>query len=391
MLRIPVDRCCGCTACSSICPNAAITMKPDAEGFVYPHVDAVKCVDCRMCEKVCPILESPKLTERFEDCVIARSRNDEVLSQSTSGGFVDALCQYVLEEQKGYAAGVTFNEEFLPVHRIVHDYNEAKAFRNSKYAQSDLDGIFIEIQRLLKKGVLVLFVGTPCQVAGLKRFLQKEEPNLITVDLVCRSIPSPHLWREYLKWQETRHSDVVKQISCRKKTYGYHSGALEILFESGRRYAGSNRVDYYMKSFHSDICSRPSCYDCKFKTQHRCSDFTVFDAWNPQETTVEPVLEDDRGYSNVLVHTQKGSQYLQCMENVNLYRAEPEKMFRFTGAMERSSIAYKPQRAAFYQDLNVLGFEATMKKYVPVTRKDRLIEGLKPIRYSIKRLFKAGK
>ena len=391
MLSIPINHCCGCTACSSICPNGAISMQPDAEGFVYPRIDAEKCVDCHLCEKVCPILESPQLSEKFVDCVIARSRDDEVLSQSTSGGFIDALCQYVLEELKGYAVGVAFNEDFLPVHRIVHDYNEAKAFRNSKYAQSDLNGVFIEVQRLLKKGADVLFIGTPCQVAGLKSFLQKEEPKLITVDLVCRSIPSPYLWREYLSWQETRHSDAIKEVSCRKKTYGYHSGALEILFESGKRYAGSNRVDYFMKSFHSDICSRLSCYDCKFKTRHRCSDFTVFDAWNPQETTVEPIFEDDRGYSNVLVHTEKGSRYLQHMENVILCRAVPEKMFRFTGTMECTSIAYKPQRNTFYQDLRALGFEETMRKYVSVTRKDRLIESLKPIRYTIKRLLKNRK
>lgn len=141
-----------------------------------------------------------------------------------------------------------------------------------------MGNVFSQTKDLLEKDNWVVFVGTPCQVAGITMFLQKEYQKFITVDLVCRSIPSPKFWRKYLNWQENRYQSKIKKVTCRKKKYGYHSGALEIEFENAKHYAGSNRVDNYMKLFHQDICSRPSCYECNFKTKHRCSDYTVFDS-----------------------------------------------------------------------------------------------------------------
>ena len=360
-------------------------MVADAEGFSYPAVDEALCVSCGLCEKVCPIIHSPSLPEAYTDCVVVQNKSDKVLDSSTSGGFIDALYRYVLEEWNGYAAGVVFDEQFMPVHIVTDSYEKAKEFRNSKYAQSNMGEVFREIQTRLNDGYHVMFVGTPCQVAGLKAFLRREHENLITADLVCRSIPSPKLWRQYLQWQEERHKDKIIQVSCRKKTYGYHSGTLEIQFAKGKRYRGSNRVDYYMKSFHHDICSRHSCYQCPFKTKHRCSDFTVFDSWNPQVVALEPMKDNDYGFSNVLVHTQRGKELISDIKNVVIWPADSEKMFLFTGGMESRSISYPEQRNTFYQDLNQLGFEKTVRKYISVTRTDRLIEAAKPIRYAIKK------
>jgi len=234
----------------------------------------------------------------------------------------------------------------------------------------------------------VLVVGTPCQVAGLKAFLQKEYSQLITADLVCRSIPSPKLWRAYLDWQEKRYKGKIRHVSCRKKTYGYHSGALEIEFINGRHYAGSNRVDYFMKSFHADICSRPSCYACQFKTLHRCSDFTVFDSWNPQLVACRILEDNDKGYSNVIVHSQRGIEIVSHIKSIVTLEADVDKMFAYTGGMESNSIIRKSGRAQFYEDLDQLGFEKTVQKYVKVTVKDRMIEAVKPLRYRIKRILR---
>lgn len=384
MPKIPVDNCCGCTACYSICPKDSIQMIPDQEGFLYPVINGDLCVSCGLCELVCPILHAPVLADEYGDCVVAQHTDGEVLSESTSGGFIDALYYHVLEEKHGYAAGVAFDDQFMPIHRIVDRYEQAKAFRNSKYAQSNLAGVYGEIHNLLEQGHMTLFVGTPCQVAGLKTYLRKEYDNLITADLVCRSIPSPKLWKAYLGWQEEKYKDRIVDVACRRKTYGYHSGALEIRFAGGKKYCGSNRVDYYMKSFHHDVCSRPSCYHCAFKTEHRCSDFTVFDSWNPQMVTLETVVDNDKGYSNVLVHTQKGKKILSELGKIRCFPADPQKMFRYTGGMERSSIVYPEERKTFYEDLNGYGFWKTVKRYVSVTWLDRLIETLKPIRYKLK-------
>lgn len=384
MLQIPVPNCCGCTACMNVCPKAAIEMKEDFEGFLYPELDETKCINCGLCQKVCPIINPPKISEKLQRCVVARNHDPEVLQESTSGGFIDALAEHILREYHGSVCGVAYDEEFMPLHRIVQTREETTGFRNSKYAQSVLGDTFSKVKQLLQQEKYVLFIGTPCQVAGLNSFLQKNYDTLVTVDIVCRSIPSPLLWREYIKWQEQRNKSKVVKVSCRKKTYGYHSGALEIEFANGRHYAGSNRVDYFMKCFHNDVCSRPSCYDCQFKTLHRCSDFTVFDSWKPDVIAQLPGGDDDRGYSNVLAHTQKGRLILEQMNNVIVFDADVEKMMAFTGGMERTSVERKSGREEFYHSLASDGFHKTAQKYSPVSTVDRLIEGVKPLRYKLK-------
>lgn len=391
MPNIPVKGCCGCTACASICPVSAISMKPNTEGFLYPHINHERCVSCGRCELVCPILQPPVMAKQYMAAAVAQSTDDQVLQECTSGGFIDAVNQHITEERNGYAVGVAFDERFLPVHKITHSYEEAKAFRNSKYAQSSLDGVFPQVKDLLDQGADVVFTGTPCQVAGLKAFLDREYGNLITIDLVCRSVPSPTLWRSYLDWQEEKHGHKIEKAACRRKTFGYHSGALEIVFENGKRYTGSNRVDYYMKCFHKDVCSRWSCYECAFKTEHRCSDFTVFDCWRPEAVSCENMVDNDRGYSNVIVHTTKGLDVLHVLKNIRIVQAVPEKMFQFTGGMESRSIDKTPVRECFYTSLAEHGFIETAKKYVRVSWKDHLIEFLKPMRFYVKKWIKTVK
>ena len=388
MPHIPVKDCCGCTACMHACPSSAIRMQPDQEGFLHPVVDLSLCSNCSKCERVCPITNPPKSHDTFADCVIAQNRSAEVLDESTSGGFVDALCRYVLEDVGGCVVGVAFDEEFLPYHKIVDTYDDAKAFRNSKYAQSELGNVFQQILLLLKDGRTVMFIGTPCQVAGLKSFVGNNDQNLITVDLVCRSIPSPKLWRRYLEWQSARYGAEIKKVVCRKKTYGYHSGALEIDFSNGKHYVGSNRVDYYMKSFHKDICSRRSCYECKFKSRHRCSDFTVFDSWRPHTVTTPPIIDNDKGFSNVLVHSLKGKAILQGLKEIDLYPSDADRLLSVMGSMVSNSIKMQKERETFYIDLDAYGFYKTVKRYSRVSMKDRVIESAKPIWYIIKRRIK---
>lgn len=385
MPNIPVNNCCGCTACFNACPKGAISMVPDEEGFVFPSIKEELCVNCGKCEQVCPIMSAPEIPQEYTMCAVAQNTDNSVLKESTSGGFIDALYKYVLSELGGYAAGVAYDENFMPTHVLTDSYEKAKEFRNSKYAQSDLSDIFTKIKELLTKGRTVIFTGTPCQVAGLKSFLEVPYNNLITVDLVCRSIPSRALWRKYLDFQEKKYHSKISSVSCRKKTYGYHSGTLEIEFENSKHYSGSNRIDYYMKAFHSDICSRISCYNCNFKTPHRCSDFTVFDCWEPQSVVLTEVADDDRGFSNVLTHTENGKNILENMGGINLFPADAEKMFKFTGGMESSSIAMKKARETLYKDINFSGFDVGIKKYIKVTPKDRIIEKLKPLRYFLKR------
>lgn len=214
----------------------------------------------------------------------------------------------------------------------------------------------------------------------------REYDCLITVDSVCRSIPSPLLWKEYLNWWETKVKSKIKYINCREKTYGYHSGSLVIEFENSKIYSGSNRVDPYMKCFHHNVCSRPSCYACKFKTKTRCSDFTVFDSWQPALVTNGPLQDNNKGYSNIIVHTGRGRKIIEQIENNLLVPAEANRMFLYTGGMELNSVKWSERRAKFYADLNYYGFDYVVKQSVHISLMDQMIEKIKPVYYFLKKI-----
>lgn len=389
MHTIPAKNCNGCSACYNICPHKVVEMVSDNEGFVYPKISEDKCVNCGLCEAVCPEIHPPRVADKYYGSFIFRSEKKEVMETCTSGGFIDELNAHIIDKLKGYCVGVAYDEHFLPFHMMTDNCEEVKLFRNSKYAQSRTGNIFKSIRTKLNEGNIVLFTGTPCQVAGLKSYLQKEYDNLYTVDLVCRSVPSPLLWEKYLAWQEEQYGSKIKSVMCRKKTYGYHSGTLEIQFQNGKVYLGSNRVDYYMKSFHHDVCSRSSCYNCSYKTEHRCSDFTVFDCWNSHLVADGLAADDDKGFSNVVVHSAKGIKIMDEISKGNvIYPADPVKMFAYTGGMESHSIVRTSERDTFYQDLSRNSFINTAKKYVQVTLLDRLIEKAKPARYMLQKLLR---
>lgn len=158
--------------------------------------------------------------------------------------------------------------------------------------QSDLGDCFSEIKKHLMQETKVCFIGTPCQVYGLKSYLRKEYDNLVTVDLVCHGTPSPKLWKKYLDEQKDKYHSEIDDIVFRNKTYGYHSGTMRIRFKNQFVYYGSARVDPMLKSFFAEISSRPSCYQCHFKSVERCSDFTIYDCWHLNKGKKVEVVEN---------------------------------------------------------------------------------------------------
>lgn len=382
--------CCGCTACVNICPKKCITMTPDEEGFLYPNVDKSVCIDCGLCEKVCPVANPPITVDGKQDLTsyVVRVKENDVLKISTSGGGITAVNQYVINKG-GYVCGCVLDGNFLTTHYITNNGYELSAFCGSKYVQSNLGDCFTKIKWLLDNNHLVCFIGTPCQVAGLKNYLRKDYDRLITIDLVCRSIPSTELYKKYLEYQQLKYKSKIKSVNFRSKTYGYHSGTLTIEFENGKRYSGSNRVDLFMKSFHSDIASRPSCYDCKFKTVDRCSDFTFFDCWRAEHVVTVPMHDDDKGYSNVILHSDKAKKIISEIYNIEIYPADTNKMLLYTGGMEKTSIRKPEKRDKFISGLATIdanNLKKYIKGYINISFKDILIEKLKVFLYKTKLL-----
>lgn len=381
------ENCCGCTACESICPIGCIAMQPDEEGFVYPNIDKNKCIDCHRCEKVCPIKNNQDNIKQV-DAICARASDIGIVKDSTSGGFFTPLAHHILE-QKGKVVGAAYYYDKKIEHIIVCDSNreDISRLRGSKYVQSDLKNIFTEVKKELDFGKLICFSGTPCQISGLLNYLDKDYENLITVDVICHGTPSPKLWKKYVNYQENKYKSNIMSVSFRKKTYGYHSGTMELVFENGRKYKGSARVDYMLKSFFGEISSRPSCYECGFKTDTHRSDFTIFDSWHASEL-VPGLKDDDMGYTNVFINTDKGREVFSAIKKYyEYYTIDKELAIRLDGKMVRNSAIPHQRRNEYYVDLDKEDLDKHIQRFIPISKKDYLVEKSKTILYKTKLLY----
>lgn len=378
-------KCCGCTSCVNACHKGAITMCPDEEGFLYPLVAENLCVNCGICNNVCPIENKPLLREGIIESYVLRTKVADILEESTSGGFITPLADYILERD-GVVCAASYNENFEVKHTIVEKtgggYNLSR-IRGSKYVQSDLSNCFIKIKRYLEQGRWVCFVGTTCQVSGLRTYLCEDYEKFVTVDLVCHGTPSPKLWNKYLNYQKNKHHSEIREISFRNKTYGYHSGTMKLCFTNGKIYYGSARVDYMLKSFFKEISSRPICYQCPFKTLERCSDFTIYDCWHATEL-VPGLNDDDRGYTNVIVQSNRGKRLLtQIKDQYQIYQTDTEKAVELDGIMVKQSAIPHSKRSEFYINMDDRTMPEQIQKFIPITLKDILIERMKIVFYQL--------
>lgn len=376
------EKCCGCTACYSVCPQKAIEMKADEEGFKYPQVHREKCINCGLCDKVCPITNKQiPDTDQPLKAYVVRNKKESTLLNSASGGFFSALAEYVISKN-GYVFGAVYGEHMRVYHWGTHTLDGITRFRSSKYVQSDLENVFLEVKNLLDLGRLVCFSGTPCQIEGLKWFLRKDYNNLITVDLICHGVPSPMLWDKYIETQKERYKSEIVEINFRNKDYGYHNSTLKINFENGRIHHGSSRNDAMMKCFFGEIASRPSCYSCPFKYARHESDFTIFDAWHGAQLVGRP--DDEKGYTHLFVQTEKG---LNILENLNkrieMAEVDPEKAIEWDGPMVRRSAKPHKNRYCFLKEVNVYGIDKAVEKYIPISKKDVLLVSTKGILYKL--------
>lgn len=375
------SNCCGCSSCFSICPTHAISMQVDYEGFKYPKVDNNKCIGCGLCEKKCPIKRSIYSDDKFvRKGVIARVKNDDILNLCSSGGMFYPIAQSIIN-RGGYVCGATYNSKLDVIHETTNDLNKLKDYIGSKYVQSDLGNQFKFIKELLDDNKLLVFFGTACQVYGLKIFLGKDYENLFTVDLVCHGTPSPNLWRAYLEYQEKLYKSNIRKVNFRSKKYGYHVASLSIDFENGKQYVASARTDFMLRSFFNEIASRPSCYKCSFKKVERVSDLTVYDAWHADKISGS-IVDDDRGYTNLIIQSVKGEKLLEMVkEKIECRKVDLEKAIQLDGIMITQSAKPHYKRDEFYNVLDKEGIEQTIRKFIPISTRDRMIDIFKQIFY----------
>lgn len=384
MLYETKSKCCGCTACFSACPVQAIEMKPDYEGFLYPQIDNEKCIHCGACERVCPVKHFKEPKTGYLKTIVLRAKDKKVLADSTSGGFITPFVEYVIKND-GIVCGASYSSDFKVEHVIIDSKKllckEMEKLRGSKYVQSNLGNVYKRIKNSLDEGQMVCFIGTTCQTTGLATYLGKKYDNLFLIDVVCHGTPSPRLFEKYIEYQEKKYKSCIKSIAFRNKTYGYHSGTMKIVFENGKKYYGSARVDYMLKSFFKEISSRPSCYECKFKTKKRYSDYTIYDAWHAGKMIGK---DDDKGYTNVIIHTEKALELLKIInDSYELHEVDGDTAIRYDGIMVTNSARPHPKREEYYKDLNEMDLDKLVEKYIRISKFDYLVEKSKIFFYRL--------
>lgn len=309
--------CCGCGSCFNICPVNSITMITDSEGFKQPLIDSSKCISCRKCEMVCPILNSPSTSNNTKNFA-AISLNIETRLKSSSGGVFPELANEIINNN-GYICGAIYDKDFQVVHIISNQKEYIKKMQGAKYSQSDSWTCFKKIKHLLDMNYPVLFIGTPCQVAGLKTFLGQDYETLITVDMICHGVPSPIIWKHYVNERNSidEPTSKINNINLRSKKSGWskYKYSVEFIYNN-KTYISLQCNDIFMKGFTNNLYLRRSCSDCKFKGIERCSDITLGDYWGVWDYS--PELDDNNGTSVVMIHTEKGNKIWNMIKN-NLF------------------------------------------------------------------------
>ncbi len=310
MIDISKEKCSGCCACHNICPASAITMQFDAEGFAYPVVDKAKCKNCGLCLKACPVItQRAPQTGHEVSAYAAYCKNAGIRRESSSGGMFSVLAEYILAEG-GVVYGAAFAKDWSVAHKRISKISELGALRGSKYVQSYIGTSFQSCLSDLQEGRLVLFSGTPCQIAGLKAFLRQDFDNLLTVDIICHGVPSPLVWKRYLA--EKYDVEKINAISFRSKSAGWKRYRFAVK-ENGVMHEKEISKENFMLGFLNNLYLRKSCYNCSFKSASRCSDLTIADFWGVD--SILPAMDDDLGTSLVLLQSSKGRKILESIKD----------------------------------------------------------------------------
>jgi len=370
-------KCCGCGACKNICPSNCISMQLDAEGFMYPIIDHARCIDCDLCNKVCPIINSFTKNDGNSCSFYGAYNNDKNINRdSSSGGIFWLLVQYVISNE-GIVYGVALQENFRVVHSRAETLENCVPFRKSKYLQSDTTNIYKQAKKDLDNGRMVLFSGSPCQIAGLYSYLQKDYNNLISCDVVCHGVPSRAVFNKYIDELNHKMHDTAVSICWRDKRFGWNPNRISIQFKSGREIITTSLENQYQKGFLSNLYLRPSCYKCPFAKLPRIGDISLADFWRYEGSLQQG--NENNGLSIIIISTSKGKLIFdKIKKNCTVETVAKEYVTRKSRHVYTHPTCNK-NRDAFFRDFQEKKFNALYRKYIKPKKK--------PILFRIKRFI----
>lgn len=363
MLQITSKKdCCGCNACSEVCPKHCIEMTFDSKGFLYPKIDANNCIECGLCEKVCPMIEKNTAVNFPVAAYAGRNKDMKQYLSSSSGGAAFVMSSHILE--KGGVVYGCCSEGVTVRHIRVSHPSELGKLQGSKYVQSDVRGIFRQVKHDLVSGTPVLFIGTPCQVAGLKNFVRTVPDHLYLVDLICHGVPSQQMLQDHIDSIIGGHQ--IDHIAFRK-------GNDILLSLSGKDFEYEVNVwnepykDMYIRGFIDGLTYRPGCYACPFAKAERCSDITIGDFWGFKGATE---IEKKNGLSVIIPSTEKGMAILKEVSD-SIYMEESSVTDAVNGNTQLRKPTHKGIRGHIFNLLYPrLSFRHTMsiiKKVITIT------------------------
>lgn len=341
ILDVNPKKCNGCTACSIVCPTHCIAMCENEEGFLYPKVDASKCIQCNKCKSIC---EKAIPAKPILELYVAKSKNIKVVSNSSSGGMFGELCQ-CFTQMGGNVSAAKFDSKWDVQHIISNSEFELSQCRGAKYVQSVLNNCYAEIDKLLNDGEKVMFVGTPCQVSGLYKVLKKDYDSLITVSLICHGVNSPAVWRKYISELEDKHNSQIESINMRNKDFGWNKYSMKIQFKNGDTHQKIKREDVFLRGFLSNLYLRQSCYQCMNKGDNNVADIILGDCWGIENEKLE--MDTSKGVSLIIVKSQKAKKIIQNISDRLILKEIDSSILGYNLSYYKSAL-YNQKRNKFF-------------------------------------------
>ena len=352
------DKCLSCRSCEQSCSVNAIAMKESSEGFLYPEVDD-SCINCGLCVKHCPVLSPVAVKKIARENYVTWIKDEKKLGQSTSGGMFTAFAENCINSG-GYVFGCVFDRELNPYQALAENTKDLIPMKGSKYVESDTRKSFSEVRQLLNAGRMVLYSGTPCQVAGLRAYLGKEYDNLLTIDLICHGVPSRKIFKKYLEWMGKKLGEKIIYIGFRDKDVGGWSCGGKTKTKTKTKTIDGINDPYYWSFLHCETY-RESCYGCPYADiKNRPADITIGDFFEVEK--IYPEVERTKGVSLLILNTKKGCETFENIkEKLNILPIKTEQYLSLKDNLVKPS-PRPNKRDTVYKNIDSISLGALMSR-----------------------------